>query len=79
MRQDFLTCFLLPTEINIDSLRTTLDDICERDETFRYKFYRLRDKLVLVVFSPDKNTAFRRGIWLRSRVRELRGKVFWVK
>jgi len=79
-KPEYCTCFALTGEENMDRLVEVLRDIAQRDPEFRWRFYRMdTGQLVLVVFSRNRNAAYRRGVWLRSRVKELEGKLFWVK
>jgi len=67
-------------------IRTIMEDIKFRDPTFKYGIYHpeeppLSEKYtyILVIESPDKDTAHRRGYWCISKIKELQGSLYWVK
>lgn len=66
---------------NIDEIKRVCEDIRSKDSSFDFKIVKsksLRYDYTLIVYSPDKDTAHRRGVWLINRVAALRGKHYSV-
>jgi len=81
LKRVFLTIFEIEDEKE-EEVRKVLQDIADRDESFRYRVYTnlIKDgktKYVGVIFSPDKNTAHKRGMWFVSNVDGV--NMYWVK
>lgn len=55
-------------------LRKKLEKIAEIDETFKFE---IKDG-ILEVESEDKDKAYRRGVWLKSKIEELKNCGFEV-
>lgn len=77
----WITCFALSREQG-EVAKKTCGDIAEKDSSFRWRlhksFYPNHD-CVLVIYSPDKDTAHKRGTWFNKKVPSFKGVLYWVK
>lgn len=76
----WITVFEIPDERKEEILQV-LSDIRERDPSFRFKikpnlYQHGKTESIALIYSPDKDTAHKRGMWLKSKL-NLEG--YWVK
>mgnify|MGYP000008673044 CR=1 FL=1 len=64
----FVTEFIIPVEKELD-VRRICHDISIKDKTFMYKVETVDEKnSKLSIYSADKDTAYKRGVWFKSKV-----------
>jgi len=54
-------------------LKKICNDIAKKDETFKFKLLEHE----LLIYSKDRETAFRRGGWFRHIIKKEFGKEVW--
>lgn len=64
-------------EVEIAEAEEKLKAIAAKDDTFRYSVRKTKNGYWIVIFSKDRDTAYRRGMWISKKM--LNGKLFLVK
>ncbi len=79
---------MLLKEGEVEPVAIVCSDIKVRDPTFDYKIEDKRGErlereqcpwIVLIILSPTKDLAMKRGVWFRSKVEPVKGKKFIVR
>ncbi|RLE65064.1 MAG: hypothetical protein DRJ47_06110 [Thermoprotei archaeon] len=61
------TIFYL-TKFQYADIKDALDDICDKDDTFRYDIKHMGSKVKLIVYSETEKQAYARGFWIRDKL-----------
>ena len=64
-------------EVELAEAEVKLRAIAAKDDSFKYSVRKTRSGYWIVVFSKDKDTAYKRGVWLSKKA--LNGKLFLVR
>lgn len=64
-------------EVELAEAEAKLRAIAAKDDSFKYSVRKTKSGYWIVVFSKDKDTAYKRGVWLSKKA--LNGKLFLVR
>jgi len=77
----WITAIPFPMELK-ENVKKVCEDIWLRDLSFEYQIFQNflpKGDLVLVIFSSDKDTAIRRGVWMCKKALKGNKLGYWVK
>ena len=59
----------------------TMEEIALKDESMRWRLFPnyFGHGYLLITYSPDMDTAHKRGVWLINKVGRLKGYKYWVR
>lgn len=66
----------------LDEVLKICRDTYNIDDTFRYKIVESwfpKYDYILIIYSKDRDQAFKRGIWIVKKALKDHGLLFWVK
>lgn len=64
----YITIFPLIKSVDLELLKAQLVSIRAKDKTFKFKIDEKKGILMLIIFSGDKDTAYKRGMWVMHNV-----------
>ena len=81
---EWMTIIGVENEEDLEHLINVCEDIKNVDREFRYAVYPSKFekyRAIVIIFSKDRDTAYKRGVWFSSKVQLPSGKklLFWVK
>ncbi len=64
----YITIFPLVKNVDLELLKTQLVGIRAKDKSFKFKIDEKNGILLLIIFSKDKDTAYKRGMWVMKNI-----------
>lgn len=64
----YVTIFPIVKSVDLELLKSQLIGIRAKDKTFKFKIDEKKGILMLIIFSNDINTAYKRGMWVMHNI-----------